>query len=326
MSETTSVWQRSNRDKFTILWGRYSTVAILVLMIAVFSLVEPIFMSGRNMLQIVDQGSVTILLACGEFFAILLAGIDLSVGSVMALSGVITAQLIGTGLPWPMAMLMGVLSGGLAGFLNGLLISATKLPPFIITLGTMAILRGTTWVLSNARAVPVSNAMYSRVISGRLFTVVPTSLILILILAGFLIFFTTRTKAGRNLYAMGGNPQAAWYAGINITRHTLLAFTISGICAALAGAVNIARLGSAEPNAGTGYETYAIAAVIIGGTSFFGGEGVIWKVLVGGLIIATINNGLNMVGVSAYYQQIAMGALIILAVTLDRFFGPRSGR
>lgn len=324
--ETVAVGKASRRDQFTVLWGRYSTVAILVLIVAVFSLLEPIFMTGTNMLRIVDQGAVTILLALGEFFAILLAGIDLSVGSLMALTGVITAQLMATGLPWPLALLAGVLSGCAAGFVNGLLISLTKLPPFIITLGTMSIMRGLTWVLCDARAVPVNSAAYSTVMSGHLFNLIPTSLILIAVLAAALIFFTTRTKAGRNIYAMGGNPQAAWYAGINTMRHTLLAFSVSGLCAALAGAVNVARLGSAEPNAGTGYETYAIAAVIIGGTSFFGGEGVIWKVLIGGLIIATINNGLNMVGVSAYYQQIAMGGLIVVAVTLDRFFGPRSTR
>lgn len=327
MSETlTTTRKLSPREQFTVYWGKYSTVAILVLIVAVFSVMEPIFITGDNLLRITDQGAITILLALGEFFAILLAGIDLSVGSVMALTGVITAQLIASGVPWGLALPLGVLSGCLIGFLNGWLISITKLPPFIITLGTMAILRGATWVLSNARAVPLKSATYSEVMGGHLFNVIPTPMILVAILAAILIYFTTRTKAGRNLYAMGGNPQAAWYAGINTTRHTLLAFTISGMCAALAGAVNVARLGSAEPNAGTGYETYAIAAVIIGGTSFFGGEGVIWKVLVGGLIIAAINNGLNLVGVSAYYQQIAMGTLIILAVTLDRFFGPRNTR
>lgn len=316
----------TKREQFTVYWGKYSTVAILALIMAVFGLMEPIFLTGPNLLRITDQGSITILLALGEFFAILLAGIDLSVGSVMALTGVVTARLIASGVPWGLALLLGVLTGAVIGFLNGALISITKLPPFIITLGTMAVLRGATYVVSDARAIPLKSTGYSEVLGGHLGNVVPTSILIVAVLSAVLIVFTTRTKAGRNLYAMGGNPQAAWYAGINISRHTLLAFTISGFCAALAGAVNVARLGSAEPNAGTGYETYAIAAVIIGGTSFFGGEGVIWKVIMGGLIIAAINNGLNMVGVSAYYQQIAMGALIILAVTLDRFFGPRAGR
>lgn len=314
------------RDRFTVYWGKYSTVAILVLIVAVFSFLEPAFIRGDNTVRIVEQGSITILLALGEFFAILLAGIDLSVGSTMALTGVVTAQLMVAGAPWPAAILAGLLAGALIGLFNGLLITVTKLPPFIITLGTMVILRGLTYVLSDARAVSGLPPEFSNAVGGRLLDVIPIPILVVAVVAALLIFFTVRTKAGRNLYAMGGNEQSAWYAGINIHLHTLLAFTITGVCAGLAGVVNVARVGAAEPNAGTGFETFAIAAVIIGGTSFFGGEGVIWKVLIGGLIIAAINNGLSMVGVSSYYQQIAMGTLIILAVTLDRFFGPRSSQ
>ncbi len=319
--------KKSARAQFTEYWGKFSTIAILVLIVVVFSALQPAFLSGNNMIRIVEQSSITILLALGEFFAILLAGIDLSVGSVMALTGVVTARLMVAGIAWPLAVLIGAIGiGAFVGLINGTLISITKLPPFIITLGTMAIIRGATYIASGAKAVSGLPPEYSLTIGGRLFNVIPVPILVVAVVAVILVFFTTRTKAGRNIYAIGGNTQAAWYAGINTTRHTVLAFVISGICAGLAGAVNVARLGAAEPNAGTGYETFAIAAVIIGGTSFFGGEGVIWKVLMGGLIIGAINNGLNMVGVSAYYQQIAMGALIILAVTLDRFFGPRSTR
>ncbi len=316
---------RTPHDIFTTYWGKYSAIAILALMIVVFSLLEPAFLQGGNPTRIVEQSSVTILLAFGEFFAILLAGIDLSVGSVMALTGVITAQLMVAGLPWPLAVVLGgPLVGALLGLCNGALIAVTKLHPFIITLGTMSIFRGLTYVLSDATAVSGLDTQFSQIVAGRLFGFLPVPVLIVLLVLAVLYFFTTKTTAGRNLYAMGGNPQAAWYAGITSARHTMLAFTISGMCAGLAGIVNVARLGAAEPNAGTGYETFAIAAVIIAGVSFFGGEGVIWKVLIGGLIIGTINNGLNLVGVSSYYQQIAMGALIVLAVTLDRFFGPRA--
>lgn len=313
------------RETFTRYWGKYSAIAILVLIVVVFAGLEPSFLTGGNPTRIVEQSSITILLAFGEFFAILLAGIDLSVGSVMALTGVVTAQLMAGGMSWPLAVLVGgVLTGAGIGVLNGTLISVTGLHPFIITLGTMSILRGATYVLSHATAVSGLPPEFSHVVGGKIGGLVPVPVLVVLVVLAVLAFFTTKTTAGRNLYAMGGNPQAAWFAGINSTRHTLLAFTISGVCAGLAGTVNVARLGAAEPNAGTGYETYAIAAVIIAGTSFFGGEGVIWKVLIGGLIIGTINNGLNMVGVSSYYQQVAMGTLIVLAVTLDRFFGPRA--
>lgn len=313
------------REQFTHLWGRYSVFAILVLVVIVFTIAEPAFVGGNNPVRILEQSSVTILLAFGEFFAILLAGIDLSVGSNMALSGVVGAQLMVNGVPWVVAVVGTVLFGAFIGLCNGGLIAVTRLHPFIITLGTMSILRGITYVVSDATAVAGLPAAFSSTVNGRIFGV-PVPILLVLVILAILMVFTGRTQAGRNLYAMGGSPQAAWFAGIPSTRHTLLAFTISGMCAGMAGAVNIARLGAAEPNAGTGYETFAIAAVIIAGTSFFGGEGKIWKVLFGGLIIGAINNGLNMVGVSSYYQQIAMGSLIIIAVALDRFFGPTAAR
>ncbi len=311
---------------FSDYWDSYSTVSILVLMVLIFGALQPkAFLGGTNLIKIVEQSAITILLACGEFFAILLAGIDLSVSSTMALTGVVTAKLMVLGIAPLVAVLIGAVGlGALIGALNGALINVTGLPPFIITLGTQAILRGLTMIVSNARAVSGVPVEFTAAVGGKMFGVVPTPIVIALLTAAVLIFFTMKTQAGRNLYAIGGNTQSAWFAGINVKAHTVLAFTISGLCAGLAGMVNISRLSAAEPNAGTGYETFAIAAVIIGGTSFFGGQGVIPKVVVGGLIIGVINNGLNMVGVSSFYQQIAMGALIIAAVTLDRFFGASS--
>jgi D-allose transport system permease protein len=307
-------------------WDRYSTVTIMVLMVLVFGVLRPAsFLKFENLIKITEQSSITILLACGEFFAILLAGIDLSVGSVMALSGVITAKLLIVGIHPALAVFLGVVVLGLIlGAFNGTLINVTQLPPFIITLGTQLIFRGLTMVVSNRQAVAGVPGIYSRVIAGHSLFIIPNPFIIAFVIAAVLTFFTLKTKAGRNLYAIGGNTQAAWFAGINIKIHTLAAFMISGVCAGFAGMVNVARLSAAEPNAGTGYETYAIAAVIIGGTSFFGGQGVIPKVLVGGIIIGIINNGLNMMGLSSFYQQIAMGSMIIVAVTLDRFFGASS--
>jgi len=319
--------QTVNRKKtFSDYWSSYSTIAILVLMLAVFSALKPAaFLSGGNYVKIIEQSAITILLAGGEFFGIILGGIDLSVSSVMALSGVVCAKLMVAGWPPALAVFVGILLfGALVGAINGTLINVTNLPPFIITLGTQVIFRGFTYILSDARSISGISIGFTKFVGGKIGGVVPMPIVIALIVALILIFFTTRTRAGRNIYALGGNPQSAYFAGITTKRHQLLCFMISGVCASLAGMVNIARLGSAEPNAGTGYETYAIAAVIIGGTSFFGGQGVVWKVVIGGLIIGVINNGLNMVGLSSYYQQIAMGTLIILAVTLDRFFGASS--
>ena len=309
---------------FSDYWSRYSTVIIMVLMVIVFGILQPqAFMTAKNLIKIIEQSSITILLACGEFFAILLGGIDLSVGSTMALSGVVSARLLEMGWNTWAAMLVGIIGlGALLGAINGGLINLTNLHPFIITLGTQSIFRGLTVILADSRPVPAT--AFTKVFGGKLLGVVPIPILVALLVALLLTFFTLKSKAGRNLYAIGGNKQAAWFAGINVKRHTMMAFMISGVCASLAGMVNIARLASAEPAAGTGYETFAIASAIIGGTSFFGGIGMIPKVVLGGLIIGIINNGINMVGLSSYYQQICMGSLIILAVTLDRFFGASS--
>lgn len=325
MSNDASVAIKQKKT-FSDYWSKYSTAAILAFMILVFGALEPkSFLTGNNLIRITEQSSITILLACGEFFGIILGGIDLSVSSIMALSGVFTAKLMVAGWTPILAVIVGVIVfGAIVGAVNGTLINVTGLPPFIITLGTQSILRGLTYIFSNARSVSGLPQGFKSFVGGKIANVIPIPIIIALVVAGILVFFTTKTKAGRNIYALGGNPISAWFAGITTKRHTLLCFMISGVCAALAGMVNVARLGAAEPNAGTGYETYAIASVIIGGTSFFGGQGVVAKVVIGGLIIGVINNGLNMVGVSAYYQQIAMGSLIILAVTLDRFFGASS--
>lgn len=318
--------QRKTPITFREFWDKYSTVTIMLLMIVVFGVLRSSsFLKFDNLIKITEQSSITILLACGEFFAILLAGIDLSVGSVMALTGVVTAKFLVAGVNPVLSVLLGVvLLGFILGAFNGMLINLTRLPPFIITLGTQLIFRGLTMVVSNRQAVAGIPGIYSQAIAGHTLFIIPNPFIIAFLVAAALTFFTLKTRAGRNLYALGGNTQAAWFAGININIHTLVAFIISGICSGFAGMVNIARLSAAEPNAGTGYETYAIAAVIIGGTSFFGGQGVIPKVVVGGIIIGVINNGLNMIGLSSFYQQIAMGSMIIVAVTLDRFFGASS--
>ncbi len=306
---------------FNRLWERYGTFTILLLMIMVFGFISPNnFFKQSNFIQILLQSSVTILIACGEFFAILIAGIDLSVGSIIALSGMATGQLMMMGVHPLLAILIGgIVFGGLLGAINGFLVNVTKLHPFIITLGTQSIYRGITLIISDAQPVFGFDASFSKMVAGWVW-IFPKPVIIAIVVALILTFLTTKTKLGRNIYAMGGNKKAAWYSGINVKLHTLIVFMISGICAGIAGVVLTARLGSAEPLAATGYETFAIASAIIGGTSFFGGKGVILKVLVGGIIIGAINNGLNMLSVPTYYQQIVMGALIIGAVTLEGVF------
>ncbi len=309
---------------FSKMWERYGTFAILLVMLMVFSAISPKdFLSGSNFIQILLQSAVTILIAVGEFFAILIAGIDLSVGSIIALTGMVTAKLLVSGLHPVLAILIGGLAfGALLGFINGFLVNVTKLHPFIITLGTQSIYRGITLIISDAQPVFGFNSSFSKMVAGWIGPV-PIPVLIYIAVAGILAYITIYTRLGRNIYAMGGNKEASWFSGVNVNKHTLIVFIISGICSGLAGVVLTARLGSAEPLAALGYETFAIAAAIIGGTSFFGGKGLVLKVLVGGIIIGAINNGLNMLSVPTYYQQIVMGALIISAVTLEGVFSKK---
>lgn len=309
------------KKNFAYYWERIGTLIIFVCMILIISFfAPPQFLSAGNLIQIVTQSSTTMLIACGEFFAILIAGIDLSVGSIVGLTGMVTAQMMAAGIPPFLAVLLGSIgAGALLGAVNGVLINFTKLHPFIITLGTQSIFRGVTMIISNAKPVFGFPQSFKTAFGGMIGGKLPMPVVVALIVAAALWFITAKTKMGRNFYALGGNKEAAWYSGINVRLHTLLVFMISGICGGICGAVMIARLGSAEPMAGSGHETFAIAAAIIGGTSFFGGKGKIPNIIVGALIIGLINNALNMLSVETYYQQVATGALIIGAVTLDMF-------
>ena len=305
-----------------LYWKKYGTMAILVLIVSLLGVLSPeYFLTSNNLTQVALQSSITILIACGEFFAILIAGIDLSVGSMVALTGMLTAKMLVAGYPVLIAILVGgIFAGAVLGAINGTLVNRTGLHPFIITLGTLSIFRGLTLIVSDARPVFGFPQFFKDIVSGWVWKV-PIPVIIAFVVACALYFLTTKTVLGRNIYALGGNVQAAWFSGINIKRHTLIVFIISGITAGIAGVVMTARLAAAEPLAGIGFETFAIASAIIGGTSFFGGKGNIIGVVVGGLIIGVINNGLNILNVPTFYQQIVMGSLIIGAVALDKFVG-----
>jgi D-allose transport system permease protein len=311
-----------NRKQLATFWDQYGTLCILVIIVIFFSALSPaVFTKPDNIVQICVQSAITILVALGEFFAILIAGIDLSVGSVLALTGMTTAKLMVAGVHPVFAVLLGGVVVGLAlGAINGVLVNFTGLHPFIITLGTNAIFRGVTLIISGANPVFGFSYDFINALTGSIFFV-PAPVMLALVVALILWFVTAKTRLGRNIYALGGNRDAAYFSGIDVKLHTLIVFMISGVCAGLAGVLSTARLGAAEPAAGQGFETFAIASAIIGGTSFFGGKGRIPSVVVGGLIIGTISNGLNMLQIQTFYQLVVMGSLIIAAVTLDRLIG-----
>lgn len=309
------------------MWKKYGTIGILLLILVALAILKPsAIFTSTSVPQILRQSSVNILLALGEFFAILLGYIDLSVSAACGLTGMVAAIcMVKLGLPWVVACIIGVLSGTLIGAVNGFMINKTGLHPFIITLGMQTIYFGVMLVISGAQNIYGFPAGFSAFMSANIGPI-PVPAIIAIIAAVILWFVTTRTKVGRNLYALGGNRDAAWYSGINVHLHQMIVYMISGTCAGLAGIVLIGRLNAAAPTAGTGYETYAIAATIIGGTSFFGGVGKIHGVVIGGLIIGIINYGMTVLMIDSSMQKIVMGALIIISVTIDHFVSVSSNK
>lgn len=305
------------KEKFQSFWNKFGTLCILIVLFISFSIGSPeFFPQPANLIQCLLQSTVYIMLAFGEFFAILLGGIDLSVGAVACFSGIIVADLSLKGMPLGICLLIGLLGAALFGLVNGVLINSLDLHPFVVTLGTNTIFRGVCLVMTGGNPIfnlPKWVKGLSTYVAG-----IPKPVIYAAVIGIILVAFTTKTVAGRNLYALGGNKQSAWYSGINTKTYTVLAHILSSVLAGIGGIVMLARVGAAEPTAGDGYETYAIAACIIGGASLFGGKGRIWGVVLGGITIGTINNGLNIMNVSAFWQKIVMGSLIIASVALER--------
>ncbi|TYT22753.1 ABC transporter permease [Dictyoglomus thermophilum] len=292
-------------------------VALIVLGM-ILSVLTPDFFTIYNLMNIARQSAINSLIAVGMLLAILTGGIDLSVGSVLALSTVLSAILIKNYSVNPLLGMLTCLLGGMfLGFLNGFMLTKLRLPhPFISTLGMMNIARGLALIVT--RATPVSGFPYVvQFLGAESIGVVPVSFILVLIVYIIYHVFLTRTPTGRYIYAVGGNVEAARLSGINVDKTLIIVYTLSGLMSALAGLVLMGRVNAAYPLAGLGYELDAIAAVIIGGASFMGGIGNVWGTLGGAIIIATIRNGLNLLGVSAEWQTVIIGSVIIGAVYMD---------
>ena len=300
------------------IYKKNGTLGILLLLIVLFGVLDPQnFLTGSNFFQILLQSSIIILTACAMFFPLLIAGIDISIGSILACSGLVTAKLLAFGLPTlPSLLIGGLVVGGGLGAINGVIVAQTKLHPFIITLGTQSIFRGLVLLTSNARPVYGLPSSFTQSIGGYTGWM-PNPVLYTLLIVIVLWYISRFTVFGRNLYAIGGNQNSAYLAGIPVKLHIFLVFIISGMLSGFAGVLTTARLGAAEPLAGQGAEIFAIAGAIIGGTSFFGGIGAIPKVLVGGIIIGLIQNGLNILSVPTFYQIILMGTLIIFSVIID---------
>lgn len=299
------------------LLRRYSVVLILLGISMVFALGSPDFLTRSNLLNVALQTSIIAIVAMGMTFTILTAGIDLSVGSLMALCGALAAGLstrqdLGTAPAIVLALLAGMALGGV----NGLLIVKGGIPPFVATLAMLAVARGLTLVYTQGRPIAGLSPAFLWLGNGRVLGIpVPVLIMVVLAVVAWLIL--RHTRFGLYVYATGGNPETTRLAGISTARITLAVYVISGFTAALGGVLLAARLASAQPNAAAGWELDAIAANVLGGTSLFGGVGGVGGTVVGAFIIGVLSNGLNLMGIPSYLQQVIKGVVFILAVMLD---------
>ena len=307
-------------DLGTVSQTMGSLLSLILLSIAIW-VAQPVFMTHGNWVNIARQASFNAILGMGMTFVILTGGVDLSVGSIVAVSSV-TGGILIFEHGWPMwaAVLAMVLAGGACGLVNGAIVTLGKIPPFIVTLGTMQIFRGVALQLTNGTPrADITKVSPSFDIWGtRTFGGVPSPVIIaaVVFVAGWLILRYTRL--GLYTYAIGGNEQATRFSGVHIDRYKLTVYGLMGLTAGIAGVMITSRLNSSQPTVAKGAELDAIAAVVIGGTSLFGGEGTIVGTIIGAVLMAVIRNGLTLMHVSAFYQQIVIGAVIILAVLIDR--------
>ncbi|WP_144378056.1 ABC transporter permease [Mesorhizobium amorphae] len=288
----------------------------LAMLCVVFSVMSPRFLAFNNFMNIMQQVAVIAVAAYGMTYVILLGDIDLSIGSIIAVSGMVAAQAFAMGFGFVPAVALTLAAGALMGALNGALSAKLMLPSFIVTVATMGIYRGMVSLPTNGAPAMIENDTWLA-IGGESFLGIPIIIWIMAVLFVVNHIILSKTIFGRQVYLTGGNREAAIYSGIRVDRIKIIVFTISGIMAAISGMLLSSRLSSAQTNAGTGYELDAIAAVVLGGTSLAGGVGTIVGTILGALIIGVINNGMNMLSVPYFYQLIVKGAVILVAVWLD---------
>ncbi len=300
----------------------YRSLVALLVLIVIVAILNPSFIGKDNLLNILRQTSINAIIAVGMTMVILTAGIDLSVGSVLALCGAFAAAMIKGGMSVYLVVPSVLIIGLMLGSLSGLIVAKGKVQAFIATLVTMTLLRGVTMVFTEGRPIDTgfaANSMqFAQLGTGYFLGVpIPVWIMLVVFIVGWYVL--SQTPIGRYIYAVGGNESATALSGINTKRVHIFVYAASGMLSALAGLIMTARLSSAQPTAGTAYELDAIAAVVVGGTSLMGGKGRLFGTLVGALIIGFLNNALNLLNVSAYYQMIAKATVILVAVLVDNF-------
>ncbi|MFU2097915.1 ABC transporter permease [Mannheimia haemolytica] len=312
---------------------KMAALAGLVLLIIFFSVTNEYFFTSNNIMTVGLQTSTIALIGIGATCVILTGGIDLSTGSVVALSGVAAAMIVNAGVPVPLGMILGILVGGICGLINGILVTRMKLPPFIATLGMMMVARGLALYVTNAAPVSGMPESFANLGNGALFKIVeeganglpkvvfagiPYPVIIMIFITVLFTFALSKLKVGRYLYAIGSNEEAARLSGIKTNIVKIYAYVASGLLSGLTGVILASRLVTAQPNGGVSYELDAIASAVVGGTSLMGGVGTIPGTLIGSFIIGVLRNGLNMNGVSSFVQMIVIGLVITVAVSLDQ--------
>lgn len=296
---------------------KYKSLLGLLVLCLVMSVMTPRFLTVTNLRNVLTQVSVNAVIAAGMTFVILTGGIDLSVGSTLAISGAIAAVITKSTGSVFMAVVAALIVGTLIGLANGFIISKGKIQPFIATLATMTVFRGVTYVYTNG--TPVSGLSQSFMVLGndKILGIPIPVLVMVLIFAAS-YYILSQLRYGTYVYALGGNEDSSRLSGINTSNIKTIVYVISGIMSAISGIIVTSRIGSASPNAGSGFELDAIAAVVLGGTSLSGGEGSILGTIIGAVIIGVLNNGLNLMNVSPFYQLIVKGLVILLAVLVDK--------
>lgn len=308
-----------SRGRLPVVSSQLGVGIALLAEVAFFSIVSPYFLTTDNLLNISLQVSITSIIAIGMTLVILTGGIDLSVGSLVALVGVISTSLLkfDTTFSLPIAIAAGVLVGAFSGWISGMFITRFRITPFIVTLALMTVWRGAAFIYTDARPVWDLPQSFGFLGGGRLAGIpVPTIIMLLLFLVAHILL--TRTPFGRHVYAVGGNAEAARLSGIRTERVLVQVYLLCGVLTAISGILLSSRLNSGQPNSGLMYELDVIAAVVVGGTSLQGGRGTIVGTLIGSLMIGVLRNGLNLMDVGSYVQQVVVGVVILLAVMLDQ--------
>ena len=315
----------SGNEVIRMLKGNLGILIGFAIMCIGLTLITDSFATTRNIFNVMRQISVNVFLACGMTMVILIGGIDLSVGSIIAISGCLSAGFItNNGIPSAAAIPLAIAVGTATGAINGFIIANTKIPPFIVTLAMMNVGRGFARIYTKSTTILVEDNFFIWIGSGKIFKNIPIQFIFMVIVVIFTVLILNRTKFGRNIYAVGDNKLAAEYSGINTKRITFLVFTLSGLFAACAGVLSAARTFSGQFSVGEGAEMDAISAVVLGGTSMTGGVGRISGTIIGCLVIGVLNNGMNLLGIDSSWQYVVKGLVVLMAVYIDYIKKERS--